>query len=136
MSSSIDQKDIHLLDKTIDTREKILDSLLKKEKALEDPKNINLLLRVMDSLDLTIVQKTKVKIEDRSANNQSEIKEAMREFMMELHKNKNSPNKNIPQDREIELPQHITYELKDGETEEHSEPMTLNSFLNNYRKPE
>lgn len=136
MSSSIDQKDIHLLDKTIDTREKILDSLLKKEKALEDPKNINLLLRVMDSLDLTIVQKTKVKIEDRSANNQSEIKEAMREFMMELHKNKNSPNKNIPQDREIELPQHIAYELKDGETEEHSEPMTLNSFLNNYRKPE
>lgn len=135
MPSSIDQKDISLLDKTIDTREKILDSLLKREKALEDTKNINLLLRVMDSLDLTIVQKTKVKIEDRSANDQSEVKEAMKEFMMELHKNKNN-SKNIPQDREVELPQDIKYDLKEGETEEHAEPMTLNSFLNRYKKQE
>lgn len=135
MPSSIDQKDISLLDKTIDTREKILDSLLKREKALEDTKNINLLLRVMDSLDLTIVQKTKVKIEDRSANDQSEVKEAMKEFMMELHKNKNN-SKNIPQDREVELPQDIKYDLKEGETEEHAEPMTLNSFLSRYKKHE
>lgn len=135
MPSSIDQKDINLLDKTIDTREKILDSLLKREKALEDTKNINLLLRVMDSLDLTIVQKTKVKIEDRSANDQSEVKEAMKEFMMELHKNKNT-SKNIPQDREVDLPQDIKYDLKEGETEEHAEPMTLNSFLNRYKKQE
>lgn len=134
MSTVIDQKDLDLIDKNIERREKILSNIFSDETKLSDARVVRLALLALDSMDNTIVQKAKIKIEDKSASDQNEIKEAMAQALIELHKQKELNARKVNDTpRALVLDDNVAYDLLPHETSTQTEQLTLDTFLENYK---
>lgn len=70
MSSSMDIQDQALLNLTLKTRETIVKELTKNGLPA-DQENRDFLMKAMDGLDRAVIAKTKLKIEDKAAQNQA-----------------------------------------------------------------
>lgn len=79
---SLSDRDIQLLEKTINAREKILDTLMSKSTSLAS-RDIEVLTNLAESIDRSIINRFKVTIESEEVK---DTKEVLRDLLLTLHK--------------------------------------------------
>lgn len=97
MASTFTEEDLRLLEKTISIREKLIDNIVSKELPTRD-KDLVAFTNLLESVDRSIFNKAKVKIEDANSKNNEETKEILMELLLNLHK---SNNTETPTKREL-----------------------------------
>ena len=88
MSQSIfDENDDRLLAKTLSVRERLIDNLLKYDLPTKD-KDLVAFTNLLESVDRSIYQKTKLKLDKEDQDIQKDDREILRSLLIELHKEK------------------------------------------------
>ena len=88
MSQSIfDENDDRLLAKTLSVRERLIDNLLKYDLPTKD-KDLVAFTNLLESVDRSIYQKTKLKLDKEDQDIQKDDREILRSLIIELHKEK------------------------------------------------
>jgi hypothetical protein len=87
------ENDLRLLDKTISIRERIIDNLLTKELP-SSVRDIEAFSNLLESVDRSILDKAKVKIEDINSKINEETKDILRAILLDLHNSNGSSNPN------------------------------------------
>lgn len=80
------ENDLRLLDKTLDIREKLVDHLM-KDGFPKKARDIDSFVNILESIDRSILGKTKIKVENDANKTKEETKEILRELLLELHSN-------------------------------------------------
>lgn len=127
MSKNIDEKDIETIESNIEIRKRIVNNLYKSDDDLKDEKRVYLILKTLDSIDNTIIQKTKVKIEDDNSKNESAIKEAMLAAIVQLHKNQTNTRAGTVEDKIID--NSINMQISEDEKSLYYDETTIKDFM-------
>jgi hypothetical protein len=135
MSKALDDKDLEILNKNISLREKIVEELSKQEGAFTDSRKVRILLEALDSTDNTIIQKSKIKVEEEKNKNDSEIKQALVMSLREAHLRRQQ-NRVAATQRTTELDDSVSFDVKPTELILHDEPRSLEDFNAKYSKEE
>lgn len=85
MTTLFNDEDLRLLDKTLRVREKLLDSLMQKGLP-EKERDVNAFVNLAESIDRSIFNKSKLKIEDKSNEINEQQKDLLKQMLVELHK--------------------------------------------------
>jgi len=85
MNTLFNDEDLRLLDKTLRVREKLLDSLMQKGLP-EKERDVNAFVNLAESIDRSIFNKSKLKIEDKSNEINEQQKDLLKQMLVELHK--------------------------------------------------
>ena len=80
------ENDIRLLDKTLIIREQMIDNLLKQELPTK-ARDIDAFNNLLESVDRSILAKTKVKVDENANKTNEETKAILKGLLMELHNN-------------------------------------------------
>jgi len=125
MSAIFNENDLILLDKTLSIREKLIDSIVEKELP-ETPREINSFTNLLESVDRSILNKAKVKLEDTNTKINEESKEILRNLLLELHKNKNNSTE-VTEDNTSSIPEFksIGLDINEGELIVKEDPISL-----------
>ena len=119
MSTLFNDEDLRLLDKTLRVREKLLDSLMQKGLP-EKERDVNAFVNLAESIDRSIFNKSKLKIEDKSNEINEQQKDLLKQMLVELHKgNTHQVNIEVHTSEELEerLPSYEPKGLKINEGE-------------------
>lgn len=111
MTATFTEEDLRLLEKTINIREKIIDNIVSKELPTKD-KDLIAFTNLLESVDRSIFNKAKIKIEDINSKNNEETKEILKDLLLSLHK---STNKETTIKRE--LPEFVSTNISINEGE-------------------
>lgn len=84
MAAAFTQDNLDLLEKTIQAR-KTLMSGIEMDKIKGDPEMISVALSVLDSIDKTIVNVAKVRVDETGVKNMAEIQERSADLIRTLH---------------------------------------------------
>lgn len=123
------EDDIRLLNKTLQIREQIIDNILKTSLP-KTAREIDSFTNLLESVDRSILNKAKIKIEDANARANEETKEILRDLLMELHKNSNSSNLNTSNSsREIPEYKPRNMNILEGELIRKIDIIDVNSIL-------
>ena len=87
MSAIFDENDDRLLAKTLSVRERLIDNLLKADLPTKD-RDLVAFTNLLESVDRSIFQKTKLKLDKESQESQNDDRELLRSLLVELHKEK------------------------------------------------
>jgi hypothetical protein len=87
MSTIFDENDDRLLAKTLSVRERLIDNLLKVDLPTKD-RDLVAFTNLLESVDRSIFQKTKLKLDKESQESQNDDRELLRSLLVELHKEK------------------------------------------------
>lgn len=117
-------EDKRLLEKTLKIRENIIDELLvdgtPKEKADRE-----FLLSVIDGTERTVINKTKVKVDEQNSQNQAQTQEMVASILLRLSAvNSNSRNGSVSVPSNI-----VVDDLKPGEISMSTEKTTFDDFM-------
>lgn len=85
MTTLFNDEDLRLLDKTLRVREKLLDNLMQKGLP-EKERDVNAFVNLAESIDRSIFNKSKLKIEDKSNEINEQQKDLLKQMLVELHK--------------------------------------------------
>jgi hypothetical protein len=135
MSKALEGKDLEILDNNIALRQRIINELTKQEDAFSNSRKIRLLLEALNSTDNTIIQKSKIKIDEEKNKNDSEIKAALVMSIREAHIRRQQ-NRVINEQRETQLDDSISFDIKPTELLLHDEPRSVEEFKANFMKDE
>lgn len=116
MAGTFTENDVRLLDKTINIRERIIDSILTKDLPTKE-RDLLAFTNLLESVDRSIFSKAKINIDDVNSKTAEANKEVLKELLLNLHSgnigagsNENTLNKSSP----VFEPKGIT--LVEGET--------------------
>lgn len=84
MASTFTDNDVRLLDKTINLREKLIDSIVGRELPTKE-RDLLAFTNLLESVDRSIFSKAKIHIEDSNAKNNEATKEVLKELLLNLH---------------------------------------------------
>jgi len=85
VTTLFNDEDLRLLDKTLRVREKLLDNLMQKGLP-EKERDVNAFVNLAESIDRSIFNKSKLKIEDKSNEINEQQKDLLKQMLVELHK--------------------------------------------------
>lgn len=112
MAVALTQEDMRRLEKTITIRERLID-LFKQNEVVNDPKALFGFINLMDSLDKTVINRAKVKIEEDNNKNVAGIQESMAAMLLGIHSNMNK--KARATDTELIIPDSISSDAVEGQ---------------------
>jgi hypothetical protein len=135
MSKALEGKDLEILDNNIALRQRIINELTKQEDAFSNSRKIKLLLEALNSTDNTIIQKSRIKIDEEKNKNDSEIKAALIMSIREAHIRRQQ-NRIVNEQRETQLDDNISFDIKPTELLLHDEPRSVEEFKANIMKDE
>ena len=92
MSTIFDENDDRLLAKTLSVRERLIDNLLKADLPTKD-RDLVAFTNLLESVDRSIFQKTKLKLDKENQESQNDDRELLRSLLVELHKEKKQSTK-------------------------------------------
>jgi len=133
MSKALDDKDLDILNRNISLRQRVVEELTKQEDAFTNSKKVRLLLETLNSTDNTIIQKSRIKVEEEKNKNDSEIKAALVLALKEAHLRRQQ-NRVINDQRQTELDDSISFDVKPTELILHDEPRSLEEFNKRFKK--
>jgi len=113
MASTFEENEVRLLNKTLSIREQIIDNLLKTDLPTK-ARDIDAFTNLLESVDRSIHNKAKIKIEDANAKTNEETKDLLRDILLDLHKNNNT-NTLAVSEREIPEFQSTGASIYEGE---------------------
>jgi poly-D-alanine transfer protein DltD len=91
MAAAFTQDDLALLEKTISARKTLLDGIdLQNIKG--DVVKMSSAVALLDSIDKTIVNVAKVRVDETGVKNAAEIQQRSAEFLMQIHQRLNKKN--------------------------------------------
>ena len=93
MSATFTNEDILVLDKTQKMRERLADVIMSKPDAElpTKPAGLTAVTNLLESIDRSVLGRTKLRIDDDSNKNDAANKEILLGLMMQLHENKPAP---------------------------------------------
>jgi len=127
MSSTFNENDLRLLDKTLSIRERLIDSIVEK-KLPETARSIDSFTNLLESVDRSILNKAKVKLEDANTKINEESKEILRSLLLDLHKNKPVTIDNSAED--IPVYESSGIDINEGELIAKQDNITLEDINN------
>jgi len=133
MSKALDDKDLEILNKNISLRQKLIEEYIKQEGVYKDSRKVRVLLDALDSLDNTIIQKSRIKVEEEKNKNDNEIKEILLMSIREAH-TRRQQNRKVNEQRQTELDDSISFDVKPTELILHDEPRSLEEFNARYNQ--
>lgn len=125
MSIIFTDEDARLLEKTISIRERLIDNIVKKELPTKD-KDLVAFTNLLESIDRSIFNKAKIKIEDTNSKNNEETKEVLKNLLITLH---NSNVTEAPITRESPEFKSTNMELIEGELIVKNDDIDIKSFI-------
>lgn len=89
MSSTFTPEDTLVLDKTQKMRERLADVIMAKPDAElpRKPAELMAVTNLLESIDRSVLGRTKMRIDDDSSKNDTANKEILRELMIQMHQN-------------------------------------------------
>ena len=116
------EEDNRLLTKTLNVRERLIDHLT-KESLPTSSRDVDSLTNLLESVDRSILDKAKLKIEEQDSQVNKENKEILKNLLLDLHSNKET---HIPSANELPeyVPQGIT--INEGELIRGEDSVSLN----------
>lgn len=125
-SEIMDMKDKARLELTLNTRERIINSLVGNGKLPESMEDRDFLLKTLDGMDRTVLSKAKIKVEDKAAQGQQASARMIGDILSRLSVNNNLDGKrNSPElGEEFKISNIVP-----GETEIGSIPIELSNFV-------
>lgn len=90
MSSTFTPEDIVVLDKTQKMRERLADVIMAKPDAElpRKPAELMAVTNLLESIDRSVLGRTKMRIDDDSSKNEAVNKELLRALIMDMHQNR------------------------------------------------
>jgi hypothetical protein len=122
------EEDVRLLEKTLNIREKMVDHLLTKGFP-EKSRDVLALSTLLESLDKTILTKSKLAIDDKKNENDAEFNKTIAlSILKEVHRNRNDIQ--ASKVMEAVLPDAKTHEVKDTELIQGVMNISYDEFVN------
>lgn len=93
MPHAFEDKDLELLGKSMQLRERMMNNIAKRkdEELPVKPSDLMAVTNLLESVDRSIYAKAKINIEDTSSKNEEATREVLRTLMKDLHQNKQTP---------------------------------------------
>jgi hypothetical protein len=121
------EEDLRLLDKTIQIRERLIDSIVETELPSK-ARDIDSFTNLLESVDRSILNKAKVKLEDSNTKINEESKEILRSLLVELHRGSSAADLALESTNSPPIYESIGIEINDGELIEKSDDISLSDI--------
>lgn len=125
MAATFTEEDLRLLEKTISIREKLIDNIVTKELPTKD-KDLVAFTNLLESVDRSIFNKAKIKIEDSNSKTNEETKEILRDLLLNLHK---SNTTETPIDRDLPEFVSTSMDINEGELITKNDTIDIKQFI-------
>lgn len=106
MSGTFTPEDLTVLEKTQAMRLRLAENIMGKPDAElpKKPSDLMATTNLLESIDRSILGRTKLRIDDDSAKDAAQSKELLRSLMLELHQNRGAPATPVPLTLNAEAP--------------------------------
>ena len=130
MAGAFTIEDIRLLEKTINIRERLIDSITSKPELPSAAKDVEAFTNLLESVDRSIFNKVKINIEDASAKVNEETRGILRDLIKSLH---SSPQPSATTDGEPEIPKFSStgVSVSEGELIKKTDNQDISGYLEN-----
>lgn len=119
-----------LLEKTLDIRERMLDTYMAANngKLPTDEDGVNLVNKMLDGIDRSLFGRGKLKIEESASRSQEETKALLTELLVSIHQNP-VRHERVIEGQVLELPDHVSkFEFRDEERMVQIDTITIDEF--------
>lgn len=106
MSGTFTPEDLTVLEKTQAMRLRLAENIMGKPdtELPKKPAELMATTNLLESIDRSILGRTKLRIDDDSAKDAAQSKELLRSLMLELHQNRGAPSAPVPLSLNAEAP--------------------------------